>query len=192
MPNWCFNRLEVSKHSESGRKLIDAFRDNHVNEEGKAYASPLTDLHPCPKELLDAPADFKGESPEHLANKAKYGHADWYSWRLANWGTKWEACEVYIEEEDDEMALIRFDSAWCPPTEFFEWYAQENPDVVFLNQYDEEGCGFEGYECHSPARGFVQESWEPRDNRIPEWCDLVDEIPEGEAHSGKTWEMIPK
>jgi hypothetical protein len=192
MPNWCFNNLTVSKHSESGRKLIDAFRDNHTDEKGEKYSSPLTDLYPCPEELLNAPADFKGESPEHLANKAKYGHADWYSWRLEHWSTKWDACEVVFIDEDEDYVQIRFDTAWCPPTNFFEWYAEQHPDVVFINQYDEEGMGFEGYECHTPARGFVQESWEPVSCRIPEWCDLVDEIPEGQALGQKTWELIPK
>lgn len=181
MPNWCFNRLEVSKHNESGRKLVDAFRDNHVSENGIPFSSPLTDLYPCPPELLSTEASFSAESPQHLANVEKYGHAHWYSWRLCNWGTKWDATEVCIEEEDETMALIRFDTAWCSPDKFLEWYAKENPDVVFLNQYDEEGMMFEGFECHTPARGFVQESWEPRDNRIPMFCDLVDEIPEGQA-----------
>jgi hypothetical protein len=177
MPNWCFNNLTVSVHNESGKKLAQAFQDNHTDDKGEAYSSPLTDLYPCPPELLETDADFKGESPKHLANKAKYGHADWYSWRLANWGTKWDACEVQIIDEDEEYVQIRFDSAWSPPTNFFEWYAKENPDVVFLNQYDEEGMGFEGYECHTPARGFVQESWDAVDNRIPSWGNLVDEIP---------------
>lgn len=181
MPNWCFNNLTVSMHNDSGKKLVQAFRDNHTDEKGEKFSSPLTDLYPCPEELMNVVADFKNESPEHLANKAKYGFANWYDWRLANWGTKWDATEVCFIDEDEDYVQIRFDSAWCPPTEFFEWYAQQHPDVVFLNQYDEEGCGFEGYECHTPERGFVQESWEPRNNRIPEWCDLVDEIPEGQA-----------
>jgi hypothetical protein len=185
MPNWCFNNLTVSKHSESGRKLIDAFRDNHTDEKGEKYASPLTDLCPCPEELLDTEASFGNGNPEtiakHEANKAKYGHAHWYDWRLANWGTKWDVTEVQFIDENEEYVQIRFDTAWCPPTNFFEWYAEQHPDVVFMNQYDEEGMGFEGYECHTPARGFVQESWEPVDNRLPSWGDLVDEIPEGQA-----------
>lgn len=183
MPNWCMNTLQVSKHSESGRRLIDAFRDNHTNDKGEKYSSPFTDLYPCPQELMDVVADFKGDSPEHLANKAKYGVAHWYDWRLANWGTKWDACEVYIEDEDEDQALIRYDTAWCSASDFFEWYAKQNPDVVFLNQYEEEGMGFEGFESMSPESGFKAESWDMRDTRIPRWDDLTDEIPEGEAHS---------
>lgn len=185
MPNWCFNNLTVSMHNESGKKLVQAFRDNHTNEKGEAFATPFEDLLPTPQELLDTEASHGNSNPETLAkfeaNKAKYGYRHWYEWRLANWGTKWEACEVQFIDENEEYVQIRFDTAWSPPTNFFEWYAKENPEVVFLNQYDEEGMFFEGYECHSPERGFVQESWEPTDNRIPEWGDLLDEIPEGQA-----------
>jgi hypothetical protein len=177
MPNWCFNNLTVSMHNESGKKLVQAFRDNHTDEKGEKFSSPLTDLYPCPEELMATEASFKEDDPKHLAMLVKYGYRHWYEWRLANWGTKWDCAEVQIIDEDESYAQIRFDTAWCPPTNFFEWYAQQHPDVVFMNQYDEEGMGFEGYECHTPARGFVQESWEPVSNRLPDWGDLVDEIP---------------
>ena len=176
MPNWCFNNLTVSKHTESGRRLIDAFRPNEA--QGEAEASPFTELFPTPDELMSAKADFKGESPEHLANKAKYGHADWYSWRLAHWGTKWDACEVDFISEDDESATIRFDTAWSPPTELLAWYAQQNPEVIFVNEYDEEGMGFEGFECNGPESGFEQQCWETYE--APRFEDLLDQIPETE------------
>lgn len=181
MPNWCYNNLTVSIHNESGKKLVQAFRDNHTNDKGEAYASPFTDIYPCPEELMNAVADFKNDSPEHKANHEKYGFSNWYDWRLANWGTKWDACEVDFIEETDEYVQIRFDTAWCSADKLLEWYAKENPDVVFLNQYDEEGMGFEGFESMSPESGFRAESWETTDSRIPRWDDLTDEIPEGEA-----------
>lgn len=181
MPNWCFNHLTVSVHNESGKKLVQAFKPDH--SQGEEEASPFTALYPCPDELMATTANFSNDSPEKKANIEKYGHADWYSWRLANWGTKWDACEVYIEDETEHEALIRFDTAWCSPDKLLEWYARENPDVVFLNQYDEEGMSFEGFESMSPESGFRSESWEPVDNRIPSFCDLQDEIPEGQAHS---------
>jgi hypothetical protein len=182
MPNWCFNHLTVSVHNESGRKLVQAFKPDHA--QGEEKASPFSALYPCPDELMATQATFGNGDPETIAkheeNKEKYGYRHWYEWRLANWGTKWDAAEVWFEHEGDDQVCIRFDTAWSPPTEFFRWYAEQHPDVVFLNQYDEEGCFFEGYECHSPERGFVQESWEPVNDRIPDWEDLVSEIPETE------------
>lgn len=184
MPNWCFNRLEISLHNDAGKKLLEAFRDNHKNDKGEEFSSPFTDLSPTPVELLDTERSFGGEPEEqakrearYAQNKEKYGYSDWYEWRLANWGTKWEACEVSIEHEDESTCLVRFDTAWCPPTNLLEWYAKKYPEVVFLNEYDEEGCGFEGYDMNS-AHGFVSESWEPRE--APMFQDLLDSIPETE------------
>ena len=136
MPNWCFNRLEVSKHNESGRKLIDAFRENHVNDKGEKYSRPFTDLLPTPEDLMIEKAC--GGEPEvqakrdalYQANKAKYGFESWYEWRVENWGTKWDACEVQFTDEDDNVALIYFETAWSPPTAFLQWYAEEHPDEI--------------------------------------------------------------
>lgn len=182
MPNWCFNRLEISLHNESGKKLLDAFRDNHTGEDGKKFPKPFNDLLPTPQELMDTEASFGNQDPELVAkreaNKAKYGHEHWYDWRLANWGCKWDACEVQIQHEDEHVASVYFETPWCPATELFAWFSEQNPDVVFCNEYDEEGMGFAGYDKNS-AWGFASESWEPKS--APSLCDLMDEIPEGEA-----------
>ena len=38
----------------------------------------------------------------------KYGYKDWYDWSVANWGTKWDACNSRIINNDE----IYFDTAW--------------------------------------------------------------------------------
>jgi len=39
---------------------------------------------------------------------------NWYDWARKNWGTKWNACEVEVEEYKDTLTY-RFDTAWdCP------------------------------------------------------------------------------
>ena len=183
MPNWCFNRLEISLHNESGKKLLEAFRDNHTDEEGKKFSKPFSDLLPTPQELLETDKVLGGEPEEqakreikYAQNREKYGHADWYDWRLAHWGCKWDACEISIDHEDEKTALVSFDTPWCPATELFAWYAKQNPDVIFLNEYDEEGCSFEGYDSMSPESGFKSDSWEPKE--APWFSDLLDEIPD--------------
>jgi hypothetical protein len=49
-------------------------------------------------------------------NRDKYGHLNWYSWRLANWGTKWpigpDDLLVVIDSED--CMQLEFDTAWSP------------------------------------------------------------------------------
>jgi hypothetical protein len=56
----------------------------------------------------------------------------------------------------------------------FRAYAEEHPDVVFLNEYDEEGCHFKGYDMNSSG-GFVTESWEPRE--APQFHELMEDVP---------------
>ena len=47
----------------------------------------------------------------------KYGYNDWYSWSLANWGTKWniEPEDVTVEASIDCFAVVEFDTAWSSP-----------------------------------------------------------------------------
>ena len=49
-----------------------------------------------------------------LDNKQKYGYKDWYDWSVANWGTKWDACECSAEIADDSVSIF-FDTAWSSP-----------------------------------------------------------------------------
>ncbi len=50
----------------------------------------------------------------YLANYRKYGVIDWYHWCCQNWGTKWNAGDVEVWEQDDELCY-RLDTAWSPP-----------------------------------------------------------------------------
>lgn len=47
------------------------------------------------------------------------GHASWYSWSIANWGTKWNAYSFEIIEEREGRFEFRFDTAWSPPEPVF-------------------------------------------------------------------------
>ena len=48
-------------------------------------------------------------------------HHDWYSWRNANWGTKWNACHSEIADAciNHSYVEIRFDTAWDAPLPVF-------------------------------------------------------------------------
>lgn len=160
MPNWCFNRLTIDTTSESGKKLAKAFEPKYEDKEtGELYSKPFQDLLPCPKELLETPANFQ-QSEQQIKNKEKYGHPDWYTWQVAHWGTKWDA---YVDEFDDSkpnLTYICFHTAWSPPVEFLKWYVSQHPDAYFRNEYDEEGMFYEGFTENSQEDGFVDECYE--------------------------------
>ena len=165
MPNWCFNRLTVDTTSESGKKLAKAFEPKYKSENGTSefefFAKPMQDLYPCPEELLDTKANLAREhNDQQKANIEKYGYPDWYGWCVANWGTKWDARVVEFDDHNPNETYVMFDTAWSPPESFFRWYARNNPDAYFRNEYDEEGMSFEGYCENSQAEGYVEESWD--------------------------------
>jgi hypothetical protein len=70
---------------------------------------------------------------------------DWYSWNITNWGTKWDVCDVYFENQADEDSIeFSFCSAWGPPVEAFETWALADGRVQFNLEYWEPGAGFVG------------------------------------------------
>lgn len=49
------------------------------------------------------------------ALKERYGHAGWYSWRIAHWGTKWNAFGTSLVYNNGNEAQFFFVTAWNEP-----------------------------------------------------------------------------
>lgn len=75
-----------------------------------------------------------------LDNIKKYGYKDWYDWNIANWGTKWDTCHVYVETTDDEITL-EFQTAWSTPEPVFLKLAEQYPDLMIDIDYADEDFG---------------------------------------------------
>jgi hypothetical protein len=89
----------------------------------------LQAFHPCPEDLLDTVAGSMGHNtPEQLALEAKeqaniekYGYKNWYDWKVANWGTKWDiGADGFEAQDDDDGLILTFESAWSPPCGAYE------------------------------------------------------------------------
>ena len=73
------------------------------------------------------------------------GDQDWYMWRVNNWGTKWDICDVYIDNNAEPDSIeFSFSTAWAPPVEAFATWAIADGRVEFGLDYWEPGCGFVG------------------------------------------------
>ena len=129
MPNWCNNTINIEGPADKIRALWDA-----ANVPGDDVGL-LNALRPMPAELADTEAD--GSDGDN-----------WYTWRVANWGTKWEVSMEGLEFSDlgDGRAQITgyADSAWSPPIDAFQAYANANDDVYLELKYFEPGMGFLG------------------------------------------------
>lgn len=98
------------------------------------------------------------ERPEYLeaaeqykSNIDRYGFRDWYDWRIANWGTKWdvEANDIQVVDDNPGYLSLAFFTAWSPPEGIYdallELIDENKLDVQATWFYDEPGMQFAGY-----------------------------------------------
>jgi hypothetical protein len=67
-----------------------------------------------------------------------------YDWEKKNWGCIWGTTEATILDEWEGLVMYEFNTAWSPPLEFLEALAKKWPNLVFVLEYEEPGCAFQG------------------------------------------------
>ncbi|WP_299076185.1 hypothetical protein [uncultured Paraglaciecola sp.] len=90
----------------------------------RAVAEPLRDI-----EEIDIIADM-------ARNYMISGHVYWYDWNSANWGTKWNAYDVVIND-----ASIKIETAWSCPTTVLEALSKMLPHIPISVRYADEDTG---------------------------------------------------
>lgn len=116
MPNWCSNRARITGPAPVIKEIVEV-----LNQENPEL---LNWMVPQPR--------FENDS-------------DWYDWNINNWGTKWDVTDVYFEQPADEDEIeFSFCTAWGPPIEAFQTWAQADGRVQFTLEYWEPGVGFVG------------------------------------------------
>ena len=73
-----------------------------------------------------------------IQNLEKYDAETWYDWRVSHWATKWNAAEVCIDADSQQ---IRFDTAWSFPEPIAYALAKKFPEVDFVWTYADEDYG---------------------------------------------------
>ena len=63
-----------------------------------------------------------------------YGSPTWYYWCCENWGTKWNAYDGYIYDDD----TIVFETAWSPADQIGVELSLQNPDKLISITYANE------------------------------------------------------
>ena len=121
MPNWCNNTLTIQGEEKDVEKF--AKKLHKIRNENNKVEDLLKTFVSMPKK----------SNPD-----------DWYNWNCDNWGTKWDACESYINHNDIDFFSVTFDTAWSPPIEWIKYIMKDFPDLRFSLEYDEPGCAFGG------------------------------------------------
>jgi len=83
----------------------------------------------------------------------KYGHADWYSWACANWGSKWAAVDASWMSparaaKQEAHQVVCFNTAWGPPIPVITKLSKHFPSVILrLAYYGDEFDGFVAFQA---------------------------------------------
>lgn len=108
---------EVAKKPEA--KLINNMFSKH--EEW------LTRIKDEVKKKLDRQEEPSYEMGKRLVtNYNTYGATTWYDWSNKNWGCKWNACDIYTDEN-----TIEFDTPWDVPWPVMEKLCEVLPNIEF-------------------------------------------------------------
>jgi len=155
MPNWNENTVNVS-----GTKKQIA---NFVKFVGKEF--DFEKFFPCPPELYevvsptevvedndpkkDEVSSFDGKHRFLTESKSKklikkFGYNNWYDWCCKNWGVKWPASDVVLNDISDQVVIWSFTTPWGPPTGVFNLLKKKFPKVQIYWSYKEEGMGLNG------------------------------------------------
>ena len=140
MPNHVTHIFSVEGKTQDISKFIEKCFDNEGEFDFNA-------LIPMPKILEKT---ISGNTAEMQTDEYKAiektavettGHANWYSWRLENWGTKWNAYHTQLNHQDDFLELT-FDTAWSCPEPIFQSLSEQFPSLKFKGYALDEGYCF--------------------------------------------------
>ena len=159
MPNWCANSLKIKPKTKAAKTFMER---KLLPELERGKDSQIFNLIvPMPQELIDTVCGSVAEDKRDAhkaqmeANVAKFGYPTWYEYAHANWGTKWDACELYYEA-DNKGATLWFDTAWAPPMPIYKKLEDMGFEVEAT--YCEQGMGYAGWytkgEDHEHAISF--------------------------------------
>lgn len=207
MPNWCYNRMNVTGDRESLVKLTEAITREHdpslaeTTMGVKQVDYDLSVLFPVPEELRISAMFFNTETddPEYQellkkyeANKAKYGHTTWYDWCINNWSTKWSPRieEWTINDYPNGSEIYAYyETAWSPADGLICEVSKQFPTLLFTVSSDEEGRSFSCVMAFSNGEIVAEAGCELSANKVPEqfreaYARIDNEIENGTSDEG--------
>lgn len=95
--------------------------------------------------LLDRESsEYRVQGAQYFHNMMTYGFKTWSDWSRYNWGTKWDARDVYVdmEKEGDGELHYHFNTAWTYPAPVMDKLLERFPHLHFEGSAQEESRDF--------------------------------------------------
>lgn len=94
------------------------------------------------KELDESIFSLSSDRFENVVNMMRnyynYKYATWYTWRIDNWGTKWNAHDTRIVSSE----VVEFTTAWSPPHKVIAKLAAKFPAEDIEHLWADEDIGY--------------------------------------------------
>jgi len=123
-------------------KNMNITSDGWVSDLQGKYSNVLLKDHMAKmREYLQKNPEQKKETLENfiqgVRNYIDHGHATWYTWNIANWGTKWNS---YSCEKESET-VYTFETAWGGVVDLIREIANQFEDLEIIYEYSDEDTG---------------------------------------------------
>lgn len=130
MPNHVENRLKIIGNKEQIQQVKDFLKGKW--DDGTEKNIDFNNITPMPRWVFNKNLTRKDEE--------KYGKEScWLGWSIKNWGTKWNAYESNLEDEEN---IIRFSTAWNDVEELILKLGRIFEEIEFEYAWASEDFGY--------------------------------------------------
>lgn len=146
MPNWTYNTLKI----KAERNLFNKIKDLILNDEGNVdFNRIIPEDRTNPNYQVHTYTDENGNvrNKECIALDGD-DTFNWYAWHCDFWGTKWNACDTFVNDtlcddnDKEPIIFISFNTAWSAPIPIFNALCNQFPDAEITVHCSEESNAF--------------------------------------------------
>ena len=121
MPNHILNRISVSNQNDDLQKIKDFLRSEECDVD-------FNKILPQPENI------FRGDLGKEEEDYCKKNNIPtWYNWNTKNWGTKWNAYSININNDN-----IEFETAWNGVPNLMLKLSENFPDTDIIYEFADE------------------------------------------------------
>lgn len=128
MPNHVTSVIKLSGDAKRIKAMLKTIQS-------KEYGIGSVDF----EKILPMP-DTVYNGPLGMRERELHGKNNWYDWRIANWGTKWN-CYGYTSDTVFEKDKLKFLTAWAAPHPIMQKLSEMYPDIKFEHEWADEDIG---------------------------------------------------
>lgn len=191
MPNWCINTLKITLVDGNNSEINDFLQENKPSN-----CDQLIEYYNNHNQKVKEEKEKKLKDPNYVINCnydmeqfvndkecltfwgtcPRIDNDDWYSWSNDNWGTKWDPKNSLIIEQDDNMVLISFDTAWSPPLPWLQKTSSVYKNLKFEINFEEHGCDYCGKNIYQDGNLIMSLEESVSEKILREFNENKDEI----------------